>query len=187
MAIILILLGAFQLNLEAVAGMNFPGASSSNTPAVYFAPGISIPISENWKVAVSVPFWKLTNFNPDNGLPGYVEFPDYVEFDWFWEYTESSAGLLAGARFDAGPIMFQADAGFLKRNIELGMTGCGKSPYLVWDKADDTSFMAAAEVLVPAGKTTMLSLGIRTFDSNWVVTLGTGISFSLLSGSVNNE
>ena len=182
MILLMVLSSAFPINIEVVAGLCYPGASNSNTPAVYWAPGVSVPVSEGFLLTASAPFWNLDNYYSEDGLPDYVDLPGYVEYDWHYKYSERSAGFQAGARYDAGPVMFQIDAGFLSRTLKLGMDGVGKGPYLHWEKARDTSFMASAGVLVPAGGITLLSAGVRTFDSGGEVSFTTGVVLSFPVG-----
>ncbi len=80
--------------VEAIGGIVAPGIPETNGPAVFCEFRACIGLSEDWTVFAAVPFWKLSNFNPSS-TPS--EFFEYMEYNWYQNYSESRLGYQIGA------------------------------------------------------------------------------------------
>lgn len=180
---LVVILTLFTMDVEVSAGLVCPAATTTDGPAVCFEPAAVLNFSQGWDAVLSIPTWKVSNYDP-----GDSSYPDYTEFEvgplsWNEFYEESSFCYQIGVRKNFGFVNLQALAGMIDRTFERKYTGMDiDSPiYYTYESSDFTGSLSAS---IPTGNACFLAGGARYFDSSWSFSLSTGVSFSgLIRGS----
>ena len=168
-------------SLEATGGLALPGLPVTGGPAVYCEFKGRITVTENWSVFASVPFWKLSNFDPSSYPP---ELSEQFQYSGLWNYSECRRALQIGVGRRVGPISLETAVGIVKRRASYSIAGpdtdgCGEMEY------NDNHFLGSLGIVIPTGDFAHYNLGLRIEDfSDWFVTAGAGLNFSFSRGGV---
>ena len=179
-SLLLVLISGIPISIEAVGGLITPGLPYTDSPALFCEFRFGAEVAEDWLVFVGVPFWSLSNFHPTSNPP---EFQDYMEYNWYEDYSESRLGVQLGVRRPIGNFALELAGGIVNGSAKYKMSGVGKSSYGEEQFERDGKFLGSFNFVIPTGSNALFSLGTKTEGfSEWYFTAGAGLTFSIEAG-----
>lgn len=179
-SLLLILVSGIPISVEAVGGLITPGLPYTDSPALFCEFRFGAEVVEDWLVFVGVPFWSLSNFHPTSNPPELFE---YMEYNWYEDYSESRLGVQLGVRRPIGIFALELAGGIVNGSAKYKASGLGKDCYGEEHLERDGKFLGSFNFVVPTGSNGLFSLGAKTEGfSEWYFTAGAGLTFSIEAG-----